>query len=243
MDLLSLEKHLTCLQNFGTIMEMLGNFLTLFAEQLLDSLFRCEELIEVTWNKKELRDDVEKATMFSLQCGHIEAGKWRMTVEVADVDNPYIYELDMLFLDLDQDLNQLGSTPDLNNINLLSGMWSMDTVARLPLQDFYQDQKRVAAPFQSHKHKPMKGHSEKHHHKDGRKRKGILHKLFHKWIICSGGLVTLVLSGLFSFHTLYLPLRNPSRYQKRALYYSVTTVLITCLLQSLLCSFFCDNSD
>ena len=197
----------------------------------------------MTWNKKELRDDVEKATMFSLQCGHIEAGKWRLTVEVADVDNPYIYELDMLFLDLDQDLNQLGSTPDLNNINLLSGMWSMDTIARLPLQDFYQDQKRVAAPFQSHKHKPMKGHSEKHHHKDGRKRKGILHKLFHKWIICSGGLVTLVLSGLFSFHTLYLPLRNPSRYQKRALYYSVTTVLITCLLQSLLCSFFCDNSD
>ena len=52
-----------------------------------------------------------------------------------------------------------------------------------------------------------------------------------------------VLSLLFSFHTLYLPLRHPSRYQKRALYYSVSIVLATCLTQSLLCSFLCDRNQ
>ena len=73
----------------------------------------------MTWNKNELRDDVEKAAMFSLSCGNIEAGKWRLTVEVANVEDPYIYEVDMLFLDLQEDMTNLGTEPDLNTINLL----------------------------------------------------------------------------------------------------------------------------
>ena len=42
--------------------------------------------VEVTWNKKDLRDDVERAVMFSLTCGPMEAGKWRMTVQVAGAE-------------------------------------------------------------------------------------------------------------------------------------------------------------
>ena len=123
-------------------------------------------------------------------------------------------------------------------------MWSIDTVATLPLQDFYQDSKRVAAPFLVTKHDTHKHHGGRSRKKRGvvREKRGFFYTFIHQWIICSGGLITMILSGLFSFHTLYLPLRYPSRYQKRALYYSVTIVLITCFLQSLLCSFYCDSS-
>ena len=79
--------------------------------------------MEVTWHKKELRDNVEKAAMFSMSCGAIEAGKWKLTAQVADAKDPYIYEVDMLFLDLQEDMPHLGQFPDLNTINLLQEEW------------------------------------------------------------------------------------------------------------------------
>ena len=197
--------------------------------------------VEVTWNKKDLRDDVERAVMFSLTCGPMEAGKWRMTVQRDGVENPFIYEVDMLFMDLGDGLDSLGPNPDLGHIDLLQGMWSMDSVSTLPLPDFYNDHKRSAAPFysgQQHHHKSTDDHI-RHRRQVKVTRRGFL----YHWVICSGGLVTVILSGLFSFHTLYLPLRYPSRHQKRALYYSVSIVLVTCLVQSLLCTFLCDHND
>ena len=202
-------------------------------------LFRCEQFIEVSWLKKELRDEVEKAAMFSMKCGPLEAGKWRFSVEKAHVENPFIYQLDMLFLDLEQ--HNTKQMPDMKEVNLLQGMWSMDTVSTLPLEeDLYPDQQRLQ-PFlvhqdQSH-HQRHKRSTRNHHHHH--QQSGFI----YNWIICSGGLVTVILSLIFSYHTLYLPLRHPSRHQKRALYYSVTAVLVTCVLQSLMCSFLCTSDN
>ena len=103
--------------------------------------------MEVTWHRKDLRDDEERAVMFSLACGPMEAGKWRLTVERAGVERPFLYEVDMLFLDLARALDPLGPAPDVSVTNLLAGMWRVDTAARLPLQDWYQDSRRLAAPF------------------------------------------------------------------------------------------------
>ena len=200
--------------------------------------FRCEMPVEVTWNKKDLRDDVERPVMFSLTCGLMEAGKWRMTVQRAGVENPFTYEVDMLFMDLGDGLDSLGPNPDLGHIDLLQGMWSMDSVTTLPLPDFYNDHKRSAAPFYSGNQNHHDGHIRHRRHVKV-PRRGFL----YQWVVCSGGLVTVILSGLFSFHTLYLPLSYPSRHQKRALYYSVSIVLVTCLVQSLLCTFLCDHND
>ena len=199
--------------------------------------------VEVTWHKKDLRDDVERAVMFSLTCGPMEAGKWRMTVQRAGVENPFTYEVDMLFMDLGDGLDSLGSNPDLGHVDLLQGMWAMDSVTTLPLPDFYDDHKRSAAPFYSGNQNLGKSTDNDHHHRHKRQVKSSRRGFLYQWVICSGGLVTVILSCLFSFHTLYLPLRYPSRHQKRALYYSVSIVLVTCLVQSLLCSFLCDHHD
>ena len=197
--------------------------------------------VEVTWNKKDLRDDVERAVMFSLTCGPMEAGKWRMTVQKDGAENPFTYEVDMLFLDLGDSLESLGPNPDLGQIDLLQGMWSVDSVTTLPLPDFYNDHKRFATPFKIESENTHQSSDNHYRHKRQTKytRRGFL----YHWVICSGGLVTVILSCLFSFHTLYLPLRYPSRHQKRALYYSVSIVLVTCLVQSLLCSFLCDHDN
>ena len=186
--------------------------------------------------------------MFSMHCGHIEPGKWKFSVQRANVAEPFIYELDMLFLDLaNTDAHPLSPAPDVGQVNLLQGVWQVDTVATLPLHDFYQDHERLLEPFLVNKRKDSNiihsSHHPRHKRSIKREKKSMFHRFFHHWIVCSGGLVTLVLSLLFSFHTLYLPLRYPSRYQKRALYYSFSVILITCFLQSVLCSFFCDQND
>ncbi len=160
----------------------------------------------------------------------MEAGKWQMTVQRAGVENPLTNEVDMLFMDLgDGGLDTLGPNPDLGSVDLLQGMWAMDSVTTLPLPDFYNDHKRSAAPFYIHN---LDKSTDNHHHRHSRYVKLPRRGFLYQWVICSGGLVTVILSGLFSFHTLYLPLRYPSKHQKRALYYSVSIVLITCLVHS-----------
>ena len=173
---------------------------------------RCEVPVEVTWHRKDLRDDEERAVMFSLACGPMEAGKWRLTVERAGVERPYLYEVDMLFLDLARGLDALGPAPDVSVTNLLAGMWRVDSAARLPLQDWYQDSRRLAAPFaigpdSAHRWGQL-GHCTRQmvimvsfsrddsslhsrHRRSARGEAGWLAALVHGWVICSGGLVTI----------------------------------------------------
>ena len=150
--------------------------------------------------------------MFSLACGPMEAGKWRLTVERAGVERPYLYQVDMLFLDLARGLDALGPAPDVSVTNLLAGMWRVDSAARLPLQDWYQDSRRLAAPFaigpdSVHRWGQL-GHCTRQmvimvscsrddrslhsrHRRSARGEAGWLAALVHGWVICSGGLVTI----------------------------------------------------
>ena len=213
---------------------------------------RCHQSVEVTWDGKDLRDDVERAVLFTMSCGVMEAGNWKLTVEKEGAEKPYVYQVDMLFIHLEDEMSHLGPEPHINTVDLLQGAWSVDTVAQLPLPDFYNDKARGAATFplelaSGDKTKPAvhrladtqhSGHYSRHsRHRESRT---ILHILY-RWITCSGGLVTLTLSLVFSYHTIFLPLRFPLRQQRRALYYSVLAVLATAILQSLLCSFYCDH--
>ena len=220
--------------------ELKGDTLVLIAN-LIDpeGKTRCTERVEIAWNKKEVKDDVERAAFLTMACGIMEAGKWKLTLQKANVQRPYIYEVDMLFMSLGEDMDKLSSQPDIEQVDLLQGMWSIDQVTQLPLPDFYQDQQRASAPFT-----PRKDEEHKSRHKRSAKERSLFpnqpfHLTIRDWIVCSGGLITLVMTALFSYHTLYLPLKHPSRYQTRALYYTVSLVLLSSLVQTILCSFYC----
>ena len=96
----------------------------------------------------------------------MEAGKWQMTVQRAGVENPLTYEVDMLFMDLGDGLDSLSPNPDLGHVDLLQVMWAMDAVTTLPLPlpDFYNDNKRSAAPFYSGGHHNLDKNTDLHHH-------------------------------------------------------------------------------
>ena len=75
--------------------------------------------------------------LFTMSCGPMEAGHWKLTVEKETAENPYVYEVDMIFLHLDGEMSSLGAEPDLKELDLLQGAWTVDSVAQLPLPDFY----------------------------------------------------------------------------------------------------------
>ena len=227
--------------------EVEGDTLWMLAKLLdPDGNVRCEERVEVTWTKKDLRDEVERAVLFKLSCGVMQAGHWRLTLQKESSDSPYVYDVDMLFIHLDQEISHL-SDPDINQVDLLQGVWSLNLVSQLPLADFYDDKGKGGSTF------PLKLlfdddsnitrqeiRTRHKRHSKLRARSNIL-GLLYKWITCSGGLVTLNLSLVFAYHTIFLPLRYPSRHHKRALYYSVLTVLAAVMIQSVLCSFYCEH--
>ena len=250
-----MEGEVAVVENIGRneANEVVGDTLYMVAK-LVDpqGSVRCEQNVEVTWNKKEVRDEVERALLFTMSCGAMEAGHWKLTVEKETAEKPYVYEVDLLFLHLDGEMSSLGAEPDMSQVDLLQGAWTVDSVAQLPLPDFYNDRARAGQSFppelmfdnnqnNSHHQKNLHHHRQKRHSKHGARSHSL--QILNHWVICSGGLVTISLSALFSYHTIYLPLRSPSRYQRRALYYSVLLVLATALLQALLCSFYCEHQQ
>ena len=251
-----MEGELAVVENIGRneAREVEGDTLHLLA-RLVDpqGSVRCEQSVEVSWTKKDVRDGVERAVLFTMSCGLMEAGHWKLTVEKEAAEDPYVYEVDMLFLHLEGELSSLGPEPDLNTVDLLQGAWTVDSVAQLPLQDFYNDRARAGKTFPRELEVMFAHNQNSSHHQHqhlSRHRRQARHRvashslqILSHWIICSGGLVTLILSALFSYHTIYLPLRSPSRHQRRALYYSVFVVLATASLQSLLCSFYCEHQQ
>ena len=93
----------------------------------------------------------------------------------------------MLFMDLgDGGLDSLGPNPDLGSVDLLQGMWAMDSVTTLPLPDFYNDHKRSAAPFYSGGHQNPDKSTDNHHHRHRRHVKLPRRGFLYQWVICSG---------------------------------------------------------
>ena len=194
---------------------------------------RCDHRLEVPWTKADgVREEGERAAFLTMACGPMDPGLWHLEIRKEGVARPYVYRVPMLFLPQGEELDRTaGFEPVLKDLDLLQGMWSIDTVAALPLDDLYHDQSRLLQPF-----RPSPA---KQRHRGAARESRDLTASLRDWMVCSGGLVALVLCLLFSYNCLYLPLAHPSRYTKRALYPTLALSLLACLLQSLLCSLFC----
>lgn len=210
--------------------EVVGDTLVVLAD-LVDPQgdTRCSERVEVGWSRKDgVREGEERAAFLTMSCGSMEAGLWHLEVRKEGVERPYVYRVPMLFLPLGEELAR-GPPAALEEVDLLQGMWSLHTVAPLPLHDLYHDQPRLLRPFQARKERV------------GRTTKApvMVAGDMGDWLVCSGGLVTMVLVMLFTYNCLYLPLAHPSRYHTRALYPTLASTLAACILQALLCSIYC----
>ena len=213
--------------------EVTGDTLVVLAE-LIDphGEVRCTQKLEVPWSKKDgVREGEERAAFLTMACGPLEPGVWHLHLQKEGVARPFVYRVPMLFLPLGEELDRAGPQPTLEEADFLQGVWTIDTVAKLPLEDLYHDQSRLLKHF-----RPKAGHKRD---KRSIREPSILAGNFSDWLVCSGGLVSCVLVLLFSYNCLYLPLAHPSRYHLRALYPTLGLSLTACLAQSLLCSLYC----
>ena len=210
-----------------------GDTLVVLAE-LIDPQgeVRCSQKLEVPWSKKDgVRDGEERAAFLSMTCGPLEPGLWHLQLHKDGARKPFLYRVPMLFLPIGEELDRAGPQPTLEEADFLQGVWRVDTVAQLPLDDLYHDQSRLLKHF-----KPKEGH---HRGKRSIREPSMVTGNFSDWLVCSGGLVSCALVLLFSYNCLYLPLAHPSRYHLRALYPTIGFSLAACFAQSLLCSLYC----
>ena len=80
----------------------------------------------------------------------------------------------------------------------------MDQVARLPLLDLYHDHKKTEEPFISDKVKEEEvvvGRKVRHKRSFSSDVIYVPPGLW-EWAVCSGGLITLVIAMLFTYHTI-----------------------------------------
>ncbi|XP_064108607.1 LOW QUALITY PROTEIN: uncharacterized protein LOC135216986 [Macrobrachium nipponense] len=208
---------------------------------------RCEERKIDYWDRNHVhvnrdRERVEMPSFFTLRCGTMEPGPWKLRVFQDGVDNPRLYELPVVILPGVQDLPI--DPVEQDKLDLLQGLWTVEEVALLPLRNSYGEMgvlpKREELPLI---HRPVQqmeiDHEDKAasddevkpqirermskvHAKDifpslDRDRRSVgeeLHFGFHhsdpkfnitEWFVCGGGLLTTMMTMVFTYHWIVLP--------------------------------------
>ncbi|XP_068202337.1 uncharacterized protein [Palaemon carinicauda] len=242
---------------------------------------RCEERKTDYWDKSHVhpnrdRERVEMPSFFTINCGAMEPGSWKLRVFQDGVDDPRFYELPVVVL---PGVQELPIDPvEQDKLDLLQGLWTVEEVALLPLSSSYSDlgafPKKEQPPLI---HRPVE-RTEKDHeeeiegeneevkpqsrerisrvhvkdiyqslNRDKRSAEEDLHFGFHhsdpkfnitEWFVCGGGLLTTMMTMVFTYHWLVLPAFYSVRASPR-MRRSAALIFLVVLLQIFVCAFYC----
>ena len=152
----------------------------------------------------------ELAHVFALNVGYAEAGLWRVRIYDAGADQPFIYQVPLLFLPSNAD------TMEMEGLDLLQGSWRLEGV--VPIKE-----KR---PLLS----SLSGHE--NHHRSSEE----LSCRLYEWFVCGGGTVTLTLSFYFTMFCMSSRQRH-QHFRQGSVLKTLAVLAFATLLQAALCAF------
>ncbi|XP_069183933.1 uncharacterized protein [Procambarus clarkii] len=107
---------------------------------------RCEEHKTEYWDKDHIflngdGEMVEMASFFPISCGVMEHGPWTVRVFQDGVEDARHYELPVVVLPGVQDMPL--DPHQLERVDLLQGLWTVEQAALLPFNDYYGDSPKL----------------------------------------------------------------------------------------------------
>ncbi|CAL4101596.1 unnamed protein product, partial [Meganyctiphanes norvegica] len=245
------------------IQEVTADPLTIVV-QLLDPKgnLRCEERKTDVWDSYHIHPNrdgerIEMPSFFTLACGPMEPGSWTIRVYQKDMMRPQNHSLATMILpDLFYIKLVMGIQIYLKNADSQTITWNLRT-ANLILKDFQAYNDAISMPSRDvpHEYRPIKEEiptvkeeitkepMTKHHKRDNSEhfsfnQQGDTTFGLWEWLVCYGGVLTSILTAVFTHHWVILPLMFSVRASPR-MQRSAGVVIFAVFLQILMCSLYC----